>query len=109
MNNDFTTAAFVRFFFFLLHDKGSLPPSPADSGVSDVDSSSSGHGSNDELRARLQPYSHLHPHHHPHHHQSKYFTVIVALELVCRLREGKTQKGKFSYVSLNDLLFLHPF
>ncbi|XP_034234373.1 ecdysone-induced protein 74EF-like isoform X2 [Thrips palmi] len=34
---------------------GSLPPSPADSGVSDVDSSSSGHTSNDELRARLHP------------------------------------------------------
>jgi len=33
---------------------GSLPPSPADSGVSDVDSSSSGHTSNDELKARLQ-------------------------------------------------------
>jgi hypothetical protein len=33
---------------------GSLPPSPADSGVSDVDSSSSGHASNDELKARLQ-------------------------------------------------------
>ncbi|XP_065199783.1 ecdysone-induced protein 74EF isoform X2 [Planococcus citri] len=48
---------------------GSLPPSPADSGVSDVDSSSSGHGSNDELRARLQPPLHIHPHHHhPHHH-----------------------------------------
>ncbi|XP_076068220.1 uncharacterized protein LOC143040729 isoform X4 [Oratosquilla oratoria] len=31
---------------------GSLPPSPADSGVSDVDSSS-GHTSNDESRARL--------------------------------------------------------
>ncbi|XP_052121193.1 uncharacterized protein DDB_G0271670-like isoform X2 [Frankliniella occidentalis] len=35
--------------------QGSLPPSPADSGVSDVDSSSSGHTSNDELRARLHP------------------------------------------------------
>lgn len=34
---------------------GSLPPSPADSGVSDVDSSSSGHTSTDELKARLQP------------------------------------------------------
>ncbi|ODM94544.1 Ecdysone-induced protein 74EF [Orchesella cincta] len=34
---------------------GSLPPSPADSGVSDVDSSSSGHTSNDETKARLQP------------------------------------------------------
>ncbi|RZF39953.1 hypothetical protein LSTR_LSTR002356 [Laodelphax striatellus] len=34
---------------------GSLPPSPADSGVSDVDSSSSGHTSNDELRSRLNP------------------------------------------------------
>ncbi|XP_023215433.1 ecdysone-induced protein 74EF-like isoform X2 [Centruroides sculpturatus] len=32
---------------------GSLPPSPADSGVSDVDSSS-GHVSNDESRSRLQ-------------------------------------------------------
>lgn len=37
---------------------GSLPPSPADSGVSDVDSSSSGHTSTDELRARLQPSNH---------------------------------------------------
>lgn len=34
--------------------KGSLPPSPADSGVSDVDSSS-GHMSNDESKSRLQP------------------------------------------------------
>ncbi|XP_017770235.1 PREDICTED: ecdysone-induced protein 74EF-like [Nicrophorus vespilloides] len=40
---------------------GSLPPSPADSGVSDVDSSSSGHTSTDELKARLQP-SVLGPH-----------------------------------------------
>ncbi|XP_056632937.1 ecdysone-induced protein 74EF isoform X1 [Diorhabda sublineata] len=37
---------------------GSLPPSPADSGVSDVDSSSSGHTSTDELKARLQPSIH---------------------------------------------------
>ncbi|KAL1508899.1 hypothetical protein ABEB36_003719 [Hypothenemus hampei] len=37
---------------------GSLPPSPADSGVSDVDSSSSGHNSTDELKARLQPSVH---------------------------------------------------
>ncbi|KAG5895323.1 hypothetical protein JTB14_000595 [Gonioctena quinquepunctata] len=36
---------------------GSLPPSPADSGVSDVDSSSSGHTPNDEVKARLQPPS----------------------------------------------------
>ncbi|XP_018913898.2 uncharacterized protein Eip74EF isoform X2 [Bemisia tabaci] len=42
---------------------GSLPPSPADSGVSDVDSSSSGHTSNDELRARLQPPSSSQSHH----------------------------------------------
>lgn len=41
----------LNFFLF----SGSLPPSPADSGVSDVDSSSSGHTSNDELKARLQP------------------------------------------------------
>ena len=34
-------------------ETGSLPPSPADSGVSDVDSSS-GHTSNDELKSRLQ-------------------------------------------------------
>ncbi|KAK6636946.1 hypothetical protein RUM43_010610 [Polyplax serrata] len=39
----------------LPENSGSLPPSPADSGVSDVDSSSSGHTSNDELKARLQP------------------------------------------------------
>ncbi|KAL3278169.1 hypothetical protein HHI36_013510, partial [Cryptolaemus montrouzieri] len=37
---------------------GSLPPSPADSGVSDVDSSSSGHTSTDELKSRLQPSLH---------------------------------------------------
>ncbi|BES93302.1 Ets domain transcription factor [Nesidiocoris tenuis] len=41
---------------------GSLPPSPADSGVSDVDSSSSGHTSNDELRARLAPPHPYYPH-----------------------------------------------
>ncbi|GBP84689.1 hypothetical protein EVAR_32315_1 [Eumeta japonica] len=37
--------------------EGSLPPSPADSGVSDVESSSSGAGSGvaEELKARLQP------------------------------------------------------
>ncbi|XP_022238759.1 ecdysone-induced protein 74EF-like isoform X2 [Limulus polyphemus] len=35
---------------------GSLPPSPADSGVSDVDSSS-GHLSTDESKTRLQPLS----------------------------------------------------
>lgn len=40
---------------FIFIFSGSLPPSPADSGVSDVDSSSSGHTSNDELKARLQP------------------------------------------------------
>lgn len=66
---------------------GSLPPSPADSGVSDVDSSSSGHTSNDELKARLQltpgpaartpespgPGHHgfLAPYYHHHHHQQQ--------------------------------------
>lgn len=44
-------------FIYIYLFAGSLPPSPADSGVSDVDSSSSGHTSNDELRARLQPNS----------------------------------------------------
>lgn len=45
--------------FFVLIFPGSLPPSPADSGVSDVDSSSSGgHTSTDELKARLQPSIH---------------------------------------------------
>lgn len=34
---------------------GSLPPSPADSGVSDVESSSSGAGSAEDLKTRLQP------------------------------------------------------
>jgi len=42
-------------YCFYLFETGSLPPSPADSGVSDVDSSSSGHASNDETKARLQP------------------------------------------------------
>ncbi|XP_063829976.1 ecdysone-induced protein 74EF isoform X4 [Ostrinia nubilalis] len=37
------------------NNTGSLPPSPADSGVSDVESSSSGAGSAEELKARLQP------------------------------------------------------
>lgn len=66
---------------------GSLPPSPADSGVSDVDSSSSGHTSNDELKARLQltpgpavrtpdspgPGHHgfLAPYYHHHHHHQQ--------------------------------------
>lgn len=44
---------FVVHVFFVI--TGSLPPSPADSGVSDVDSSSSGHTSTDELKARLNP------------------------------------------------------
>lgn len=42
--------------FVLISIPGSLPPSPADSGVSDVDSSSSGGGQpicSDELKARL--------------------------------------------------------
>lgn len=44
-----------RIIFLFFCRSGSLPPSPADSGVSDVDSSSSGHTSNDETKARLQP------------------------------------------------------
>ncbi|XP_049845213.1 ecdysone-induced protein 74EF isoform X1 [Schistocerca gregaria] len=64
---------------------GSLPPSPADSGVSDVDSSSSGHASNDELKARLQPTpgpartpespgpAYAHPHAHPHGFLAPYY------------------------------------
>ncbi|CAB0012788.1 unnamed protein product [Nesidiocoris tenuis] len=47
---------------YLKNKKRSLPPSPADSGVSDVDSSSSGHTSNDELRARLAPPHPYYPH-----------------------------------------------
>ncbi|OWR48950.1 transcription factor E74 isoform B [Danaus plexippus plexippus] len=45
----------VRWKCILATCKGSLPPSPADSGVSDVESSSSGAGSAEELKARLQP------------------------------------------------------
>ncbi|XP_021942781.1 ecdysone-induced protein 74EF isoform X2 [Zootermopsis nevadensis] len=71
---------------------GSLPPSPADSGVSDVDSSSSGHTSNDELKARLQltpgpaartpdspgPGHHgfLAPYYHHHHHQHQVQSTV---------------------------------
>lgn len=41
-------------YIWFLHFLGSFPPSPADSGVSDVDSSSSGGQScSDELKARL--------------------------------------------------------
>jgi len=54
---------------------GSLPPSPADSGVSDVDSSSSGHTSTDtELRARLQP--------HQYHHQGQIMFTITLFKIV---------------------------
>ncbi|XP_011181299.1 ecdysone-induced protein 74EF [Zeugodacus cucurbitae] len=42
---------------------GSFPPSPADSGVSDVDSSSSGgQPCSDEIKARLGIPAHCHPH-----------------------------------------------
>ncbi|XP_067647472.1 ecdysone-induced protein 74EF isoform X3 [Eurosta solidaginis] len=42
---------------------GSFPPSPADSGVSDVDSSSSGgQPCSDEIKARLGLPTHCHPH-----------------------------------------------
>ncbi|XP_073954317.1 ecdysone-induced protein E74 isoform X3 [Choristoneura fumiferana] len=45
----------VRHPLYTAPNTGSLPPSPADSGVSDVESSSSGAGSAEELKARLQP------------------------------------------------------
>uniref|UniRef100_A0A182ML20 Uncharacterized protein n=1 Tax=Anopheles culicifacies TaxID=139723 RepID=A0A182ML20_9DIPT len=60
--------------------KGSLPPSPADSGVSDVDSSSSGGqpACSDELKARLGiptsstgPVSNTGQPSHPHHQQQQ--------------------------------------
>ncbi|XP_023945798.1 ecdysone-induced protein 74EF isoform X3 [Bicyclus anynana] len=44
-----------RHHLYTAPNTGSLPPSPADSGVSDVESSSSGAGSAEELKARLQP------------------------------------------------------
>ncbi|CAB3258947.1 unnamed protein product [Arctia plantaginis] len=44
-----------RHHLYSTPNTGSLPPSPADSGVSDVESSSSGAGSAEELKARLQP------------------------------------------------------
>ncbi|XP_050663647.1 ecdysone-induced protein 74EF-like isoform X2 [Leptidea sinapis] len=44
-----------RHHLYTAPNNGSLPPSPADSGVSDVESSSSGAGSAEELKARLQP------------------------------------------------------
>lgn len=45
----------ARHHLYTAPNTGSLPPSPADSGVSDVESSSSGPGSAEELKARLQP------------------------------------------------------
>lgn len=50
-----TPAASARHHLYTAPNTGSLPPSPADSGVSDVESSSSGAGSAEELKARLQP------------------------------------------------------
>ncbi|XP_072935375.1 uncharacterized protein Eip74EF isoform X2 [Epargyreus clarus] len=44
-----------RHHLYTAPNTGSLPPSPADSGVSDVESSSSGAGSAEDLKARLQP------------------------------------------------------
>ncbi|GJQ74587.1 Eip74EF [Trypoxylus dichotomus] len=55
INPDFTVAPLHHRISCATTTTGSLPPSPADSGVSDVDSSSSGHTSTDELKARLQP------------------------------------------------------
>lgn len=57
----------VLIIFFVLSSSsaGSLPPSPADSGVSDVDSSSSGGQTcSDELKARLGLPSHCPPQNH---------------------------------------------
>ncbi|CAH4035222.1 unnamed protein product [Pieris brassicae] len=48
-------ASAPRHHLYTAPNTGSLPPSPADSGVSDVESSSSGAGSAEELKARLQP------------------------------------------------------
>lgn len=49
-------------FSIYLHLVGSLPPSPADSGVSDVDSSSSGgQPCSEELKARLGLQPHVAP------------------------------------------------
>ncbi|XP_045504059.1 ecdysone-induced protein 74EF isoform X4 [Colias croceus] len=48
-------ASTTRHHLYTAPNTGSLPPSPADSGVSDVESSSSGAGSAEELKARLQP------------------------------------------------------
>ena len=47
------------FFSFSVSGSGSLPPSPADSGVSDVDPSSSSHNSDDENRIHRQRHSNL--------------------------------------------------
>lgn len=58
-------SSFMNFLFFSRVFSGSLPPSPADSGVSDVDSSSSGGQTcSDELKARLGLPSHCPPQNH---------------------------------------------
>lgn len=55
----------MNFVLFPQSCSGSLPPSPADSGVSDVDSSSSGGQTcSDELKARLGLPSHCPPQNH---------------------------------------------
>uniref|UniRef100_A0A1B6D0X6 Uncharacterized protein n=1 Tax=Clastoptera arizonana TaxID=38151 RepID=A0A1B6D0X6_9HEMI len=79
---------------------GSLPPSPADSGVSDVDSSSSGHTSNDELRARLQP-------NHAATQQGQPTSSIFVFQFArwtrycCRVAKGQTGTYLVVYVTLN--------
>nr|AAO41697.1 transcription factor E74 isoform B [Manduca sexta] len=55
LNGLLTPSSVRHHSLYSVPNTGSLPPSPADSGVSDVESSSSGAGSAEELKARLQP------------------------------------------------------
>lgn len=76
----------VLFFTCLMFNyfAGSLPPSPADSGVSDVDSSSSGHASAEELAASRLAAARLHqllppfypPPHQPQPPQQQYHSPL---------------------------------
>lgn len=99
---DATTERNVCIVLFLFHrmetGSGSLPASPADSGVSDVESSTSSGGNEDAnllLKARLNPNSSLQPSlasHHSHLSSGK------------RIRISYVQLSYYGVSSCNDLV-----
>jgi len=88
------------------HPNGSLPPSPADSGVSDVDPSSSSHNSDDENRIRHRQQMSRHPElsspshlSHPSHAGNN-----RNLGLFSHFYDGQRQQSHFPRTSVADHL-----